>query len=130
MRQRILGRLQRLFQRWRGGDGGDGWVLPTGDRAEPIGPKESDLILVWAESESALLDEGMVRARWPDARQIRQLGANCFLFRGVRLRPADQADETLDDEMPAATTEQLMVMAAQNGDFRKKSAALSDLGHC
>ncbi len=128
MRQRILGRLQRLLQRWRGSDGGDGWVLPTGDRAEPSGPKESDLVLVWVESESASLDEGMVRDRWPDARQIRQLGANCFLFRGVRLRPADQAEETLDDEMPAATAEQLMVEAAQNGDLRKKSAALSDLG--
>jgi tetratricopeptide (TPR) repeat protein len=128
MRQRIFGHLQTLLQRWRGGDGGDGWVLPTGDRAEPSGSKESDLILVWAESESASLDEGMVRARWPDALQIRRLGANCFLFRGVRLRPADQAEETLDDEMPAATAEHLTVVAAQNGDLRKKSAALSDLG--
>ena len=128
MRQQNVGRMRKLLRRFSRNESGGGWMFPTGEQAEPSGPKESDLILVWSEDESASLDETVIKTRWPDAHHVRRLGRNLFVARGVSLHTAERAEESLDDEIPPATTEQLTVAAEQNSDLRKKSAALTDLG--
>ena len=128
MRQKILGRMRKLLRRWGRNEAGDGWVLPTGDQTEPCGPKETDLILVWSEDESVSLDETVIKASWPNAQHVRRIGRNLFVARGVRLLRADRVEEALDDAIPPATVEQLLVVAGQNDDLRKKTAALTDLG--
>ena len=61
-------------------------------------------------------------------KHVRRIGRNLFVARGVRLLPADRAEEALDDAIPPAAVEQLLVVAGQKDDFREKSAALTDLG--
>jgi tetratricopeptide (TPR) repeat protein len=86
------------------------------------------LILVWSDDESVALDETVIKTRWPDAQQVREIGRNLFMARGVCFRPAYWPEAALDDEIPAATTDELTVAAEQNSNLRKKSAALTDLG--
>ena len=40
-------------------------------------------MLAWAEEESAPLDELRVRARWPQAQRLQQVGTNLFLVAGA-----------------------------------------------
>jgi tetratricopeptide (TPR) repeat protein len=128
MRQEILSRVQRFLRRCRRDERGPGWTLPTGDQAEPCGPKETDLILVWAEGESTSLDEVLVKTYWPEARHVRRLGRNLFVARGVQLRPPDRAPEAPSDAAPDVVAGQLSAAAEQNSDLLGKSMALTDLG--
>ena len=128
MRQHNVGRMRKLLKRLVRSNSGGGWIIPTGDQADASGPKESDMILVWSVDESASLDETVIKTHWPGAHHVRQLGRNLFVARGVSLQTAERAEESLDDEIPPATTEQLTAAAGQNSDLRKKSAALTDLG--
>ena len=84
-RQRQRGLFARLFRRLRPAEG-QTWVLPDGGAAEQWGERQADLMLAWAEDVSAPLDEPRVRARWPQAQRLQEVGTNLFLVAGADCR--------------------------------------------
>jgi len=127
--QRSPGWFAKLLA-WLGrGTEGQTWVLPNGQAAEQTGSRQTDLLLVWAEDEANPLDETRIRERWPQCRQIQQLGKNLFLIRGVASQAA--ATELGHGQAPAKVCKQaqeLLTAARQAGDRRREAAALIDLG--
>lgn len=129
-RQRLLGRVAKLLNRWLRSDPGEHWMLPNGDRVERCGPKESNLILIWAD-ETALLDPAALRVQWPQARQIQEIGTNLFVVRGVQPAHAGHAGSMGDvqaDQTARQAAERLLAAARRAGDLRQQAAALADLG--
>jgi hypothetical protein len=81
-RQQHRGLFARLFRRLRPAES-QAWVLPDGGAAEQCGERRADLLMAWVEEGSAPLDEPRVRARWPQAQRLQQVGTNLFLVVGV-----------------------------------------------
>jgi hypothetical protein len=81
-RQRQRGLFARLFRRPQPADG-QTWILPDGGVAEQWGEREAGLMLAWAEDGADPLDERRVRARWPQAQRLQEVGTNLFLVSGV-----------------------------------------------
>ena len=81
-RQRQRGFFARLFRRAQPAVG-QTWVLPDGGAAEQCGDRQAGLMLAWAEDVLAPLDEPRVRARWPQAQRLQQVGTNLFLVAGA-----------------------------------------------
>jgi hypothetical protein len=77
-RQRQRGFFGRLFRRSLPVEG-QTWVLPDGGAAEQWGERQAGLLLAWAEDEASPLDECRVRARWPEAQRLEEVGSNLFL---------------------------------------------------
>ena len=77
-RQRQRGFFARLFRRPPPAEG-QTWALPDGGAAEQWGERQAGLILAWAEDGAGPLDERRVRARWPQAQRLQEVGTNLFL---------------------------------------------------
>jgi hypothetical protein len=55
-RQRRLGFVGKLLQRFRGDGQAVSWLLPSGESVEQHGERQTNLLLAWPESETATLD--------------------------------------------------------------------------
>jgi tetratricopeptide (TPR) repeat protein len=78
-RQRARGLLGRVFGLFQKSKEEQVWLLPNGESAEQVGPRQTDLLLVWAEDEAIPLTEERLRGRWPEASRVAQLGRSLFL---------------------------------------------------
>jgi tetratricopeptide (TPR) repeat protein len=127
-RQRLRGWLGRVGRPFRRAAADGGWVLPTGEPAEPSGPPQAGLLLVWPEDGAAELDEARVRARWPDSPRVQRLGPSLFLVAGDEAAEAGGEAEALP---PAGCPRQealgLLAAARAAGDRGREAAALADL---
>jgi tetratricopeptide (TPR) repeat protein len=132
-RQRLKGFLGQFLGRLREAKGSRGFVLPNGAAAEQCGERASDLMLVWAQDESAPLDEARLRARWPEGRRFRKLGPNLFLVDGLSA-PKAGGESAPDPPLPAPDisprrhAEELLAAARRGGDRTREAAAMTDLG--
>ena len=122
----VLSRLLRPFRRVAEDRA---LVLPDGRLAERCGDKRNDLLFVWGEPGSPV-DEGRVRAAWPEGGSFRRVGDNLFLVTGVRPPAAtDEAQSELPPPpCPIPIVERLLDDARRRGDRRGLAIALTDLG--
>jgi tetratricopeptide (TPR) repeat protein len=136
-RQRIHGFFGRLLHRLRKLGTSGSWVLPSGESAQQAGDKQTDLALVWAEDDSAALDEARLKAAWPRASHVRKLGPNLFVVSGVKpattsVPAADQLVAGANNEPasanPGQQAEKLLAAARQRGERPAEVSALIDLG--
>jgi tetratricopeptide (TPR) repeat protein len=107
------------------------WRLPNGSLAETCGARQHELLVVWSDSENALLDEKGIQARWPQSQRIRGIGKNLFLVSGVAASPSTpQAEEESKPSLdcPYRETDELLTAARARGDRHGEVTALTDLG--
>ncbi len=134
VRQRLGGAFGKLFQKLTGGASDRVWTLPNGQSGEQNGKKRSDRRLVWSEDEGAPLDEGKIKARWPQSREWRSIGKNLFVIGGVEVeRPSTEASAEggaalPPHESPRALAEGALRVAREANDNRRVVSAMSDLG--
>jgi len=79
----------------------DSWTLPNGEIVQPAGAKQTDWALIWAEDESSTLSENWIHGQWPQAEQVRRIGSNLLLARGIELRPMQPLPEPISSMEPA-----------------------------
>jgi tetratricopeptide (TPR) repeat protein len=129
VRQRAGGLIAKLFRRCRVPSGGQAWTLPDGTSAEQAGPRQTGLVLAWAEDETTGLNEARVQSRWPAGKRFRRVGDNLYLVAGVEPpRPEAEPDPAPPPGCPRAQGEQLLAAARRAGDRRGEATALTDLG--
>jgi tetratricopeptide (TPR) repeat protein len=128
-RQRIGGLVGKLLERYRTAHSDRSWVLPGGALAEQCGNKESDLILVWPEDSTAVLDEARVRASWPEAKECKKIGDGLFVVWGIaRKRPRQEPPPAAVEETAETLAEPMLADARQGRDPRRIVSAMTDLG--
>jgi tetratricopeptide (TPR) repeat protein len=121
----LLGNLLGLFQKSREAQV---WALPNGESAEQVGPRQTDLLLVWAEDNASPLTEERLRGRWPDATRFQKVADNLFLVRGVQALVNKVAPNPAPPQgNPGEQAQQLLAAARQAGDRRREVMALTDL---
>jgi tetratricopeptide (TPR) repeat protein len=123
-RQRNAGLFSRLFGAKSTGD--TRWLLPNGQSAVQHGERRNDLRLAWPATGTEL-DESQVRARWPEASEIRKIGAGLFLVSGVTDAAPENPPPPMDGN-PQQQAEHMLAAARQAGDRPREVAALTDLG--
>jgi tetratricopeptide (TPR) repeat protein len=126
-------RLTRKFFLGLGGSKTDRtWTLPGGAQVEQCGPRQADLVLVWAEDKALLLDETRLRSLWMECREIRQIAKDLYLVAGAnpeRLQvPLVPKTEEPGSDSPLILAEQALAAARQTGERRRIVASLIDLG--
>lgn len=129
-RERIGGMFGKLLAGLRKPKGDRNWTLPDGGVAEQYGPRRTDLVLAWPETDTDLLDEARISARWPESTGCRRLGQNLFLVSGVennRFRGAAAPPEPQPPDVRGAT-ERALTHARAIGDRRLEASTLVDLG--
>jgi tetratricopeptide (TPR) repeat protein len=126
MRQSLRGFLGRVLRGFSRG-GGSAWVLPTGERVEPCGERQSDLLLVWAENQAPPLDESRIRVRWPQSPRVQRLGDSFYLVAGVKAAGVSGEAESVEG-CPNQLAERALAAARRDGDCRREVTALTDLG--
>src|SRR5216683_500915 len=118
-RQLTRGFFRNLFQRFRDANGDHVWELPNGQSAEQRGEMHTDLLLVWAEDDTVILDEARIRSRWVQAQRIKKIASNLFLVSGVEQSGASGVPEQAPPlGCPRAQGEQLLATARAAGDRR------------
>jgi tetratricopeptide (TPR) repeat protein len=124
-RQRLHGLFGRLLGKLRKPTGDPSWVLPNGEAAEQCGERQTDVVLVWPEDETASLEERQVRARWPEGKRFQKVGPGLFLVAGIEPRaPGSEVPQG----SPREQAEQLLSAARQSGNRGAEATALTDLG--
>jgi tetratricopeptide (TPR) repeat protein len=105
-------------------------LLPTGETAERIGDRMTDVCLAWSTESSVPLDVCLVTSIWPDCRKARPLGKNLFVIEGVEERPAPSvAVRGVGRDVPLRDRAESMLAASrQSGDVHAQVLALTDLG--
>jgi tetratricopeptide (TPR) repeat protein len=134
--QEVRGFVDKLLHRFQTARGERTWILPNGDTAEQSGERQTDLLLVWPGHDGILLDETLLKSRWPECQRCEKLSKNLYLLYGVpfqQLRTAPAS--TVPLLTPAEQAEQLLAAARTTGDRRQEALALTDLGllnldHC
>jgi len=124
-RQRVQGFFGRLLERWRPPNAGPTWVHPNGSVAEQVGPRQTDLLLVWADPEAVPVAPARIAERWPQAGPVRKIAGNLFLVAGVE--PAPRPDEAAQGS-PRQQAEARLAAARQARDCPRQASALTDLG--
>jgi tetratricopeptide (TPR) repeat protein len=107
------------------------WRLPNGRLAESCGARQYDLLVVWIDDETAVLDEKGVQARWPQSQRVQGIGNNLFLVTGVAvssLTPQAEEESKPSLDCPYRETEELLTAARARGDRPGEVTALTDLG--
>jgi tetratricopeptide (TPR) repeat protein len=125
-RQLVQGVWGKLWQRFRKADEGRSWLLPHGEKAQQCGQRRSDLLFVWTEQDTAVLDEAWIKSRWPTCQEVRQVGKGLFMVRGVQPPDTTVAVE-LGPNRPSLVAEKLLASVRQTGDRRREATALTDL---
>src|SRR5262249_14650509 len=122
----------RIWQRIRPASVAQIWILPNSKTAEQVGKRRTDFLLVWAEKGTTPLNEGKVKARWPQCEEVKEIAENMSLVRGVSSSASNgQASSTElkgGVEPSLQVVEQTVAAARQAGDRRREVAALTDLG--
>src|SRR5262249_9448427 len=90
-RQQVGGFFAKLVQRFRKPGDNATWVLPSGETAEQVGDRQTDLLLVWPDQEAVPVEEAQLQARWSQAKRFRKIGKALFLVAGVE-PPSARAD--------------------------------------
>jgi tetratricopeptide (TPR) repeat protein len=133
VRQRVAGFFAQLFRR----GAGYSWSLPNGRTGEQVGPRQTDLLLVWAEDATVPLEAQWVQARWPEGDRVQRLGKNLYLVLGVNQAvpgspAAAPAAAAAHPEEPLAgarlEVERSLAAARALHDRRREASALADLG--
>jgi tetratricopeptide (TPR) repeat protein len=131
-RQRISGLVGKLLDRLRQSGSSRAFVLPDGQWVEQCGERDSDLLLVWTEEPTVVLDEALITARWPDGRRYHRLGPRIGMVAlPVQAKPAGAVPEEPvppPDASPRKYAEELLAGARASGDRSREAAALADLG--
>jgi tetratricopeptide (TPR) repeat protein len=132
-RQRVGGVAGRLWYRLTAPKRARHFLLPNGASADQCGDRQNDVVLVWPEEISGLLDEATLRSRWPGARRFQQLGKRLFLVSGVESRA--QSREPRHEQVPWSATdsprayaEAILAAARRAGARDREATALTDLG--
>src|SRR5438270_397604 len=73
------GLMGRLFLHFRKPTDTVTWHLPNGRVAEQVGERQTDLLLVWSDNASRLVDETRIKTCWPHSSRVQRLGNNLFL---------------------------------------------------
>jgi tetratricopeptide (TPR) repeat protein len=129
LRQSVRGLFDKLLHPFRKKAGDGAWVLPNGALAEQHGPKRTDLILVWAEDESAAVDATSIQSLWPEGKGIRRIGKSLFLVTGIEPPAApEEAERVPLQNVSGGLAEQRLAAARRSGDRRREAIALGDLG--
>jgi tetratricopeptide (TPR) repeat protein len=129
-RQPLRGFLGKLVGRLQKSSDNPSWLLPDGSAAEQQGERQTDWLLVWPEDCATPLTEVLVRARCPEGKEFRRLGASLFLVRGA-VAPAPQASmpgPPPPQANPLHDAELLLAEARAKGDRRAEAVGLTDLG--
>ncbi len=107
--------------------GGAAWLLPTGGYAEQIGERQSGLLLVWFDEDSAKPDEARLQARW-GGHTLRKAGPNLFVVSpGLAGSLGPTETPTLLGK-PREQSEAFLAEARQAGSRPAEATALTDLG--
>jgi tetratricopeptide (TPR) repeat protein len=127
-RQRLRGFFGNLWQRFRK-IAEPSWLLPNGASAEQCGERQTDLLLIWADGNSNLLNETWIKSRWPRSQRIENLGRNLFVVTGISQQGARNEAEPIQPEgNPREEAGQMLAAARSSGDRRREVSALTDLG--
>jgi len=132
-RQRVRGVVGRLWDRLRPPRGSRAFLLPNGKSALQCKDRQSDLLLVWPEDKTTVLELDQLKSKWPEAKRFEKLGHGLFLVAGVgaqasRREAARQPLQPPGTDSPQEHAEALLAAARQAGDRNKEATALTDLG--
>lgn len=106
------------------------WSLPNGEQAEPCGERQSDLLLVWTEDESLILDEREIKKTWPQSSLMQPVGPRLFLLWGAAPSASVESEAVAlpTEDTSREQAEKWLAAARHNGDRQGEASALADLG--
>ena len=128
-RQMLHGFVGKLLRRFRGSSGDTRWLLPNGTSAEQCGQRQTDLLLIWSNDETAPVDEACIKSRWPNGGRVQQVGKSLFVVHGTEpVGAAIEPSQPLPQGDSLQIAEQLLTAARKQTDRAKLVSALTDLG--
>ena len=143
LRQSLPGLFAKVLRRFRPPTG-ESWMTPSGEPAESVGPKRTDLLLVWSNTTGVTIDEQLIKERWPAAKDHRRLGSNLFLVSGIsphqtpfqanKARSEEKRQDSGEDYLAelkndlVKQAELALAVARERGDSAAEALALTDMG--
>jgi len=127
-RQRLRSLWSSLRKCFEPTGNGQQWILPNGGTAEQTGRPQDDALLIWSKDDVTQLDDAWIRAHWPQAVRVEQIGLCLFLVTGVHSIAGDEITKLAQVEgCPLQWAEQALANARRKGSRRAEATALIDI---